>query len=185
MKITAYMNLQPSHIHLDLATGTVKLDGSARSWQMDVYPSVQAAAEALHEGYSSYAVTAELPDGSVFEIRGERDQTEGKLGGYIAGVFDNFPAAYAAAAGLGVMGRRGEVLVRTAPVNVFSTVEDWKARFDLDAARAAKPADSTTLLRGIVELAADDAQALGAADPEYAVWLKLNEKFAPTVGATA
>lgn len=185
MKITAYMNLRPQHIHLDLATGIVSLDASARNWSMEVYPSIEAAAEVLNkELAATYAVTAELPDGSVFEIRGERDQTEGKLGGYIAGVFDNFPAAYEAAARLGVMGRRGEVLVRTAPVNIFSTAEEWRTGFDLAAAAKAKPMDSTTL-RSFVELAVDDTQAIGAADPEYAIWLKLNEKFAPTTGATA
>lgn len=185
MNITAYMNLQPKHIDLDFTTSTVRLDRSARNWDMDVYPSIEVAATAMNSDVATaYTVTAEIPDGSVFEVRGEIDQTEGKLGGYIAGLFDNFPAAYAAAAGLGVMGRRGDVLVRTAPVNVFSSVEEWSSTFDRGAARTASSSASFNL-RSVVELAADDAQALGAADPEYAVWLKLNEKFAPKAGATA
>ena len=184
MKIIAYMNLQPKHIHLDLAKGAVSLDSSARNWDMDVYPSVGTAAKALHKDAATYAVAAELPDGSVFEVRGEIDQTEGRLGGYVAGRFDNFPAAYEASEGLGVMGRRGDVLVRPAPVSVFSSVEEWKAAFDRDKAREAKTNDSFNL-RAVVELAPDDGQALGAADPEYAIWLKLNEKYAPTTGVTA
>lgn len=184
MKITAYMNLQPQHIHLDLTSGTVALDDSARSWDMDVYPSAETAAQHLYKDAETYTVTAEIPDGSVFEVRGEKDQTEGKLGGYIAGLFDTFPVAYAAAAGLGVMGRRGDVLVRPAPANVFSTVEDWKSAFDRDAARATKPNNSFSL-KSVAELADDDARAVGAADPEYAIWQKLNEKYAPKAGATA
>jgi hypothetical protein len=186
MKITAYMNLQPRHILLDLATGTVSLGSSARNWNMDVYPTKEAAAAALSgaKDWDTYAVTADLSDGTVFTVRGDKDQTEGKLGWYVAGVFDNFPAAFAAAEGLGVMGRRGDIAVRPGPVNIFSTVEDWKARFDLSAARASSPVDSVNL-RQIVELAADDAQALGTADPERAIWMKLNEKYAPKTGATA
>lgn len=184
MKITAYMNLHPQHIHLDLTAGTVSLDGSARSWDMDVYPSVEAAAAARHsEGSSTYAVTAEIPDGSVFEVHGEKDQTEGRLGSYVAGVFDNYPAAYEAAAGLGVMGRRGDVLVRLAPASVFSSVEEWKHAFDRDTCKAVS--SSPFNLRAVVELAADDGQARGAANPEYAIWAKLNEKFGPKAGVSA
>lgn len=184
MKITAYMNLLPKHIHFDLTTGTVALDDSARSWDMDIYPSAEIAAQHPYKDAETYTVTAELPDGSVFEVRGEKDQTEGRLGAYIPGVFDSFPVAYAAAAGLGVQGRRGEVLVRPAPERVFSTVEEWKSAFDRDAARATKPNNSFKL-KSVAKLAADDARAVGAADPEYAIWKKLNEKFAPKAGATA
>lgn len=184
MKIIAYMNLQPRHIHLDLATGVVSLDSSARNWDMAVYPSKEDAVATLNDEWGTYAVTADLPDGTVFAVRGELDQTEGKLGGYLAGFFDNYPAAYAAAEGLGVMGRRGDISVRLAPVNVYSDVAAWKAAFNFDEAR--KDSGSGTLyLRNVVELAGDDASALSAADPKFAIWLKLNEKYGSKAGATA
>lgn len=184
MKITAYMNLNPQHIHLDLTTGAVSMDGSARRWDMDVYPSVEAAAAARHsEESSTYTVTTDIPDGSVFEVRGEKDQTEGRLGSYVAGLFDNYPAAYEAAAGLGVMGRRGDVFVRLAPASVFSSAEEWKRTFDRDTCKTFS--SSPFNLRTVVELAADDGQARGAANPEYAVWVKLNEKFGPKAGVSA
>jgi hypothetical protein len=178
MKITAYMNLLPRHIHLDLASRTVSLDKSARNWDMGVYPSKEVAAATLGKDWDTYAVTADFPDGTVFAVRGELDQTEGKLGGYLAGLFDNYPAAYAAAEGLGVMGRRGDISVRPAPVNVFSDVAAWKVAFDYDQARK-DSGSGAHYLRDFVELAGDDAAAMGTADPEFAVWLKLNEKYGP------
>jgi len=184
MKITAYMNLLPRHIHLDLTTRSVCLDASGRGWNMGVYPDKESAAAVISKDEASYAVTAELPEGTVFEVRGSIDQTEGRGGSYVAGLFDNFPAAHAAAKGLGVMGRPGDITVLPAPVNVFGDVDSWRAAFDRSAARKTTTSGTTSLL-SILELAGDDAAALGAADPEFAIWLKLNDKFAPKTGAAA
>lgn len=184
MKIIAYMNLLPRHIHLDLTTRAVCLDASARGWNMGVFPDEESAAAALSKDEASYAVTAELPDGSVFEVRGSVDQTEGRGGSYVAGLFDNLPAAHAATNGLGAQGQPGSITVLPAPVNVFSDVGNWREAFDLSQARKVTTAGPGSLI-SIVELAADDARAIGAADPEFAIWLKLNEKFAPRAGATA
>lgn len=184
MKIIGYMNLTPDQIELDTAKGTVGLAESGRGWQEEVYPSVEAAAQEAGADRHTYKVTAEVPDGSVFEVRGDIDQAEGRRGLYTAGYFDNFAAAFEASKGLGVMGRRGEVTILPAPMNVFSTVEEWKAETALRPARDSDPARRTEL-RAIVQLAPHDPKALGAADPEYAIWIKLNAKYGQAAGARA
>lgn len=177
MKITGYMQLTTDHIDYDQQTRTVRLTKAARDWSKTVYPTAELAAERLMAGAQIYAVTAELPNDSVFEVRGDIDQSEGRGGRYTAGYFADYASAFRAADGLGVQGTRGEVLIKTGIDRIYTSYEDWQEEFNLAAARNAPRASERISIREIVELAPTDETALGAADPEYALWLKLNEKF--------
>ena len=177
MKITGYMHLTPEHIDYDQQTRTVRLAKDARSWQRTVYPTAEMAAKDPFAGTQVYAVTAELPNDSLFEVRGDIDQTEGRGGAYTAGYFADYASAFKAAEGLGVQGSRGQVLIKTGIDRIYTSYEDWQEEFNLAAARKAPRATERISIRDIVELAATDETALGVADPEYALWLKLNEKF--------
>lgn len=177
MKITGYMQLKPEHIAYDEQTRTVRLAKAARGWNFDIYPTEELAAAAAYKGSAVYTVEAEVPDHSVFEALGDIDQTEGRLGVYCAGRFADYETAFRAATGLGVQGRRGPVEIKPPATRVYDTAEDWKADFDVQAARKIPRNGERILLSEVVELAPTDETAIGAADPEYALWLRLNQKF--------
>lgn len=181
MEITGYMNLTPQDIIFDHATRAAALGPDARGCLGEVYPDAETAEFSRVKGAATYAVTAEVANGSVFEVRADIDRTEGKLGTYVAGLFSNYSAAFEAAGGLGVYGRRGMITVMPEPLQVFDSIADWQAQ--RPTAQMVKRAG--TDLRQLVNLRAGDAAALEAADPEYALFLKLREKFAPQDGATA
>lgn len=180
MEITAYMNLTPKNLIFDPVTRGTALAPDARNPRHVVHPDLESAASALIGGQATYTVTADVPDGSIFEVRGEFDQTEGHLGTYIAGLFSNYAAAFEAADGLGLHCRRGEITVRPELLEVFDSAADWSAR----RSPARYSGTSGTDLRMLVNLRAGDTAAQEVAD-EYALFLKLSEKYAPQNGAAS
>jgi hypothetical protein len=132
MKITAYMNLLPELSNLDARSRTVSLVD--RGWALEIYPDMTLANSAVGGGEATYEVMAEIPDGSAFEDRGGKDQTEGR-GDLRRGPVRQLPAAYVASDGLGVMGSHGYVGIRLAPATVYSTHREWKEAFQPVVAR--------------------------------------------------
>lgn len=177
MKITGYMRLKPEHIDYDQEKRTVRLAKDARGWGHLVYPTAELAAARPLQGAQVYAVQAEVPNDSVFEVRGDIDMTEGRGGTYVAGIFANYADAFRASEGLAAQGQRGYIQLKLGIEKIYTSYEDWKSDFSEREARKAPRGPERTDLHTIVELAPDDAAALGTADPEYALWLKLNEKF--------
>jgi hypothetical protein len=178
MKITGYMQLKPEHIAYDEQTRTVRLTKEARGWQHTVFPTADEAARwAADAGTEVYAVTAELPNDSTFEVRGDIDQTEGRGGLYTAGYFADYASAFRAAEGLGVQGTCGQVLIKAGMDRIYTSYDEWKAEFSPAAARTAPRPSERLSIREVVELAPTDESALQTADPEYALWLRLNQKF--------
>lgn len=178
MKIAGYMQLKPEHIAYDEQSRTVGLTKDARGWQRTVFPTAAAAAEApAEQGTAVYAVSADLPNDSTFEVRGAMDQNDGSGGTYTAGYFADYASAFKAAEGLGVQGHRGQVLIKMGVDRIYTSYEEWAAEFDRDAARKAARSSNHVSIREVVDLDPSDGAALGTADPEYALWLRLNEKF--------
>lgn len=127
-------------------------------------------------GYRYYRFEGEVPDGSVFEVRGDNDQTEGRGGTYVAGYFSSYPVAYKAAQGLGVMGTAGYISVAPAPAKVWDDHSQWKAQFS-----SRNPAAETRHihLEQVLRLAPNDTAAMSVANPEYVAYLELRAKFEP------
>lgn len=178
MKITGYMRLKSEHIAYDQEKRTVRLSKEAHGWGHLVYPTLELAEANLGKGQQAYTVQAEVPDDTLFEVRGDIDMTEGRGGTYVAGFFADYADAFRAAEGLGAQGQRGYLQLKLGIERIYTSYADWRAEFDEGKARKAPQTERKDLL-SIVDLAPDDAAALGAADPEYALWLKLNEKFGP------
>lgn len=177
MKITGYMLLTPDLIAYDPEERTVHLAKEARFYGRMVFPTFELAATPTARGEQIYAVQAEVPNDTVFEVRGDIDMSEGRGGTYIAGIFANYGDAFLAAEGLGAQGRRGYLNLKLGIERIYTSYADWKKEFNPAEARNAPQGNERTDLLSIVDLAPRDAAALGAADPEYAVWLRLNEKF--------
>lgn len=82
MKIAGYLNLRPEDIEYDADTCTVRLADSARRWGHTVYPIHADAAAGQGSGTETYEVQALVPDGILFEVSADTDQTEGRGGAW-------------------------------------------------------------------------------------------------------
>lgn len=173
MKISAYAGVNPGEVEFDPITRTVSFTSKARPEFRPRVPEPGARGDRL----SWFKVEAEIPDGSVFEVQGDTDQTEGRGGRYTAGYFSTHEAAWNASSGLGVQGCPGHVRIAPMPEKVWDSVKEWHSNRvnSKSKVRAAAP----TELGAVFKLVQGDTDTLGLASPEYAAYLVLKAKFEP------
>lgn len=130
--------------------------------------------------YVVFPVTVVVPEGSVFVLKVNVDRTEGRGGLKDFARFDNLPAAIEAGIGEGVMGvGDAEIFLAGDPakVNVFSTVEQWRARRDFVEA-VIEDAELFNSYRGLsLAYVSNDASAALIEDPEFQKYLELQNRF--------
>lgn len=134
MIITGYMNLAPDDVsaeRLSPADGVLRLTKLGHSFRPSVYPTRELAGSEAAPGTDIYTVSMDIDAETVFEVLGVLPGAGRRYGTYTAGFFWEYADAFAAAAGLGLGGSRGDILIRPEITEIFSDLASWKARFNI------------------------------------------------------
>ena len=153
MKITAYMNLE--HDHVSPGDGAAfRLNKKGRAAYPTVYPTLERATAETFPGATTYKVTADIEDSTVFEVIGRIDWAGKEYGAYTAGFFWDYADAFEAAEGIGPGSKRGHILVRPEITEIFDDYASWKAQFDAATIVAGPKSQDRVDLRAIVDVVA-------------------------------
>jgi hypothetical protein len=132
--------------------GLFRLNKTGRDTYPVVYPTLELAAAETFPDAKAYIVTAEIEDGTIFEVLGRIDWAGKEFGAYTAGFFWDYDDAFQAAEGLGYGGNRTNILVRPGVTEIFEDFASWKAQFNATAIVAGPKTQDRVNLFAIVDV---------------------------------
>ncbi|MHA7274885.1 hypothetical protein ACX80Z_15860 [Arthrobacter sp. TMT4-20] len=176
MKFRSFVNLSPEQLLHIPEAHRVTIDPSVDRTTLILYPTIRLAQESLKKRSTaaSYLVSTQLGEDSFFEAIGSVEPADGSPVEYVAGLFYSYSDAFKASHGISSLYKDGRVVAvpRQRP---YDSYMKWSLDFNMPSA---VPSEVTKVdLRFAVEL--DDPSALVAADPQYAEFLRLKEKYEP------